>query len=82
MSLERIENRGMENYEWVWDAPQRAVLVAVIRDRQTQREAMEYLDELEFLAQTAGIQTEKIFTQRLSTLVANICRTRQADRDS
>ncbi len=28
----------------------RAVLVAVIRDRQEPREAMEFLDELEFLA--------------------------------
>ncbi len=67
MSLERIENRGeSEGYEWVWDAPRRAVIVAVIRDRQTPRETEEYLAELEFLAQTAGIECEKRFTQRLS----------------
>lgn len=45
----------------------RAVLVAVISDRQTTREAMEYLDELEFLAETAGIKSVKRFTQRLPT---------------
>lgn len=44
-----------------------AVLVAVIRDRQSDREATEYLDELEFLAETAGIESVKRFTQRLST---------------
>ncbi|MFR9651657.1 MAG: GTPase HflX, partial [Rikenellaceae bacterium] len=57
----------METYEWVWDEAQRAVLVAVIRDRQSPREAQEFLDELDFLAQTAGIETVRIFTQRMST---------------
>ena len=43
-----------------------AVLVAVIRDQQQERQAGEYLDELEFLAETAGIASVKRFTQRLA----------------
>ncbi len=43
----------------------RAVLVAVIRDRQDPSQTEEYLDELEFLAETAGIVTVRRFTQRL-----------------
>ena len=45
---------------------ERAVLVAVIRDNQEPRQAEEFLDELEFLAETASIKTERRFTQRLS----------------
>ncbi|MEE0914904.1 MAG: GTPase HflX, partial [Alistipes sp.] len=44
---------------------ERAVLVAVIRDNQDPRQATEYLDELEFLAETASITTVRRFTQRL-----------------
>ena len=43
-----------------------AVLVSVIRDRQEERQVEEYLDELEFLAETAGIIAIKRFTQRLA----------------
>lgn len=43
-----------------------AVLVAVIRDQQQERQAVEYLDELEFLAETAGVRTLKRFVQRLA----------------
>ncbi len=66
MSLENKENNGVEGYEWVWDTPRRAVLVAVIRDQQRPAEAMEFLAELEFLAETANIECVKTFTQRLS----------------
>ncbi len=59
------ENKKTESEELAWDAPRRAVLVAVIRDRQNPREAMEFLAELEFLADTANITCEKTFTQRL-----------------
>ncbi len=41
------------------------MLVAVIRDGQEPRLTDEYLDELEFLAETADIETVKRFTQRL-----------------
>ncbi len=46
-------------------AAERAVLVAVVRDGQDPRQAAEYLDELEFLAETAGIVVVRRFTQRL-----------------
>lgn len=46
---------------------EKAVLVSVIRDRQDERQVSEYLDELDFLATTAGIETVRRFTQRLST---------------
>ncbi len=66
-SLERQEKRGAEeSFEWVWDQPRRAVLVAVIKDGQKPAEAMEFLAELEFLAETADIKCEQTFTQRLS----------------
>ena len=45
----------------------RAVLASVIRDRQDERQVAEYLDELEFLAETAGIESVKRFTQRMTT---------------
>lgn len=45
----------------------RAVLVSVISDKQDERQVTEYLDELEFLAETAGIITIKRFTQRLAS---------------
>ncbi len=44
---------------------ERAVLVGVIRDNQTAEQVEEYLDELAFLAETAGAATLKKFTQKL-----------------
>jgi GTPase len=48
-------------------APQteKAVLVGLIYNSQDEKQAMEYLDELEFLADTAGAQVLKKFTQKL-----------------
>ena len=51
--------------EEVVDPRERAVLVAVIRDNQEPRQATEFLDELEFLAETADIVSVCRFTQRL-----------------
>ena len=45
--------------------PERAVLVAVVRERQEVSQSEEYLDELEFLAETADITTVRRFSQRL-----------------
>jgi GTPase len=45
---------------------ERAVLVAVVHQEQTEQQAQEYLDELAFLAETAGAQTLKRFTQKLT----------------
>lgn len=44
---------------------QHAVLVGLIQKDNTQEQVTEYLDELEFLAETAGATTVKRFTQRL-----------------
>ncbi|MFV0505499.1 MAG: GTPase HflX [Bacteroidales bacterium] len=41
------------------------VLVGLITEDQREEQAKEYLEELEFLAKTAGAVTKKIFTQRL-----------------
>jgi GTP-binding protein HflX len=48
-------------------APQQetAVLVGLINQNQDERQAREYLDELEFLADTAGALVEKKFYQKL-----------------
>lgn len=48
------------------DHCQTAVLVAIMDDRQDEAQVKEYLDELEFLAETAGVRTLKRFTQRLA----------------
>jgi len=42
-----------------------AVLVAVADKSQTKEQVQEYIDELEFLAETAGAVTKKIFIQNL-----------------
>ena len=42
-----------------------AVLVGLITSTQNERKTNEYLDELEFLAQTAGAEVVKRFTQRI-----------------
>ena len=44
---------------------ERAVLVGVITQTQSEEKAKEYLDELAFLAETAGASPEKIFFQRV-----------------
>lgn len=55
----------MEEY---WDHrpyPEKAILVGVVQQGQTDTMAQEYLDELAFLADTAGADTRAVFTQRL-----------------
>lgn len=42
-----------------------AILVALISRRQNEEKTKEYLNELEFLAETAGVKILKSFTQRL-----------------
>ncbi len=42
-----------------------AVLVGLITQQQDERKTKEYLDELEFLAQTAGVEVVKRFTQKV-----------------
>lgn len=44
---------------------EKAILVGIITQEQTEEQVKEYLDELAFLAETAGIIPEKNFTQKL-----------------
>lgn len=44
---------------------EKAVLVGLISGSQDEKQALEYLDELEFLADTAGAEVLKKFTQKL-----------------
>ena len=45
---------------------EKAVLVGVVNKEQTEQQVLEYLDELAFLAETAGAITVKRFTQKLA----------------
>lgn len=44
---------------------EKAILVGVIEQNQSEEEAIEHIEELEFLARTAGAITEKKFLQKL-----------------
>ena len=44
---------------------EKAVLVGLVQQEQTETQVNEYLDELVFLAETAGVQTIKRYTQKL-----------------
>ena len=67
-----IKQRREEPLSTVEERETRAVLVAVIRDSQNPATAIEYLDELEFLAETANIRSVKRFTQRLPQPLSKI----------
>ena len=69
--MPRSKQEGVNDMETV-DRRERAVLVAVVRDNQDARQTDEYLDELEFLAETADIRAVKRFTQRLPQPSARI----------
>lgn len=53
-----------KNFETAAQA-ERAVLVGLITPQQDEARSSEYLDELAFLADTAGAETVKVFTQRV-----------------
>ncbi|UXP33638.1 GTPase HflX [Reichenbachiella agarivorans] len=55
----------MGDYYLTSKEEERAVLVAVSPQKQTEEKTREYLDELEFLASTLGIETFKSFVQKL-----------------
>ena len=42
-----------------------ALLIGIIQKDQTEQQVIEYMDELEFLAETAGVKTIKRFTQKM-----------------
>src|SRR5215510_12360036 len=54
--IEKKNNIGKE---------ERAVLVGMVHKDQTEEQVQEYLDELAFLAETAGAITVKRFTEKL-----------------
>ncbi len=47
-----------------------AILVGIITQDQDERKTTEYLDELEFLADTAGVQVMRRFTQKIPQALA------------
>ena len=47
--------------------PQKVVLVGVMNHLQDEAKVTEYLDELQFLAETAGMMTQRRFVQKLAT---------------
>ena len=47
------------------ESNEKAVLVGLITPQQPEHKALEYLDELAFLADTAGAETVKCFTQKV-----------------
>ncbi len=55
----------MGNYYLTENEPEKAVLVGVSNRDQTERMMQEYLDELSFLAETAGAVVVREFTQNL-----------------
>lgn len=57
--------KGKLNQQIAQQENEKVILVAIIRDRQEIREVEEYLDELRFLAETAGLETVTTFTQKL-----------------
>ena len=58
-------NIGEEQSKGIRREPEFAVLVGIIHQQQTEAQAHEYLDELEFLALTAGAQSTRRFLQKV-----------------
>lgn len=55
----------MKEYILTETPTEKAVLVGLITQQQNEQKCMEYLDELAFLAETAGAEPVKMFVQRL-----------------
>ena len=53
---------------------ERAVLIGIITPQQTEEQAQEYIEELDFLAHTAGAITSKVFfTKIILCRPKNLC---------
>ena len=61
----RIKLDWMKEFVISTTKKETAILVGLITSTQNERKTNEYLDELEFLAQTAGAEVVKRFTQRI-----------------
>ena len=55
----------MKEFIITQEQTEKAVLVGLVTPDQNERQVKEYLDELDFLADTAGIRPVKRFTQKL-----------------
>ena len=58
-------NLGEKERKGIRRKAERAILIGLVYQLQTQEQVEEYLDELEFLAMTAGAVTLKKFVQKL-----------------
>ncbi|MGA1583982.1 MAG: GTPase HflX, partial [Saprospiraceae bacterium] len=58
-------NIGEKERKGLGTKVEEAVLIGLVHNSQTEEQVEEYLDELEFLALTAGAKTRKRFTQKL-----------------
>ena len=58
-------NLGEKGKKGLKKSTEQAVLIGLIHQNQTSEQVDEYLDELEFLAHTAGAETAKRFVQKL-----------------
>jgi GTPase len=56
---------GKQDTKGILKTQEYCILVGVITKDEQEAQVMEYLDELEFLATTAGAVTKKIFTQKM-----------------
>ena len=63
---EGMDNGGRQRFYHEEQDPETAILVGLITPGQNEAKTQEYLDELEFLATTAGAVTVKRFTQRMN----------------
>ena len=63
---EGMDSGGRQRFYHEEEGPETAILVGLITPNQNERKTQEYLDELEFLATTAGAVTIKRFTQRMN----------------
>ena len=61
-----MDSGGRQRFYHEEEGPETAILVGLITPNQNERKTQEYLDELEFLATTAGAVTIKRFTQRMN----------------
>ena len=61
-----FNSRGMKEFVISEAKAETAVLVGLITQQQNEAKTKEYLDELEFLADTAGAVTVKRFTQKVN----------------
>jgi GTP-binding protein HflX len=56
---------GKEEKKGIRKEIEHCILIGVIDEKHTESQVLEYLEELRFLAETAGASADKIFTQKL-----------------